>query len=96
MKVDKDTLCKIAHLARLNIDPSEEEGLMSDFNEILEWVGQLKEAKVGHIPPLTHMTGEVHVLRKDHATQSITHEQAMKNAPDQENGFFKVPKVLRK
>lgn len=95
MKVDKETLYKVAHLARLNIKPEEEDKLLKDMSEILTWVEKLKEVDTDGVTPLTHMTAEVNVMRPDAALKTISKEDALKNAPVKDKDFFKVPKVLR-
>ena len=96
MKVDKETLEKVAHLARLSIKPEEKDQLLKDMGEILNWVEKLGEVDTEGVEPLTHMTQEVNVLRADKAEKSIERAEALKNAPDQDGNFFKVPKVLKR
>ena len=96
MKITKETLHKVAHLARLNIKPEEEDKLMQDMSKILDWVDQLKEVDTTGIEPITHMTEETNVLREDIPDQPITKEQALKNAPATDGDYFKVPKVLKR
>ncbi len=96
MKVDKETLEKVAHLARLKIKPEEEDKLLKDLSEILSWVEKLKEVDTDGVEPLTHMTQEFNVLRADKAEKTISREDALKNAPDHDEQFFKVPKVLKR
>ena len=95
MQVDKETLHKVAHLARLNIKPEEEAKLLSDMSEILTWVNKLEEVDTEGVEPLTHMTTEVNAMRADKAVQTISREDALKNAPKKDDKFFKVPKVLK-
>ena len=96
MKVDKETLKKVAHLARLEIKPEEEDQLLEDMSEILTWVEKLREVDTEGVEPLTHMTQEVNILRADRAEHSIEREEALKNAPAQDGKFFTVPKVLKR
>lgn len=96
MKVDKETLAKVAHLARLKIKPEEEDKLLNDMSEILSWVEKLREVDTEGVEPLTHMTQEVNVLRADRVEHTIERDEALKNAPDQDGQFFKVPKVLKR
>ncbi|NVK84045.1 MAG: Asp-tRNA(Asn)/Glu-tRNA(Gln) amidotransferase subunit GatC [Cytophagia bacterium] len=96
MKVDKEKLEKVAHLARLSIKPEEETQLIKDMGEILNWVDKLSEVDTEGVEPLTHMTQETNVLRADKAEHTIEREDALKNAPDQNGQFFKVPKVLKR
>ncbi len=95
MQVDKETLHKVAHLARLNIKPEEETKLLDDMSEILTWVNKLEEVDTEGVEPLTHMTAEVNAMRTDKAVQTISREDALKNAPEKSDKFFKVPKVLK-
>lgn len=94
MKIDKQTLHKMAHLARLEIDPSKEDGYIKDLEEVLTWVEKLNELDTDGIEPLTNMSFEVNAFREDVKQQTITHEQALKNAPKKDEDYFRVPKVL--
>lgn len=94
MKVNQQTLHKIAELARLEIPASEEAKMLADLNKILDWVDLLQELDTEGVEPLIHLSEEVNVFRADEAKQTLTTEQALVNAPDKENVFFSVPKVL--
>lgn len=96
MKITKETLHKVAHLARLNIKQGEEDKLLQDMGEILNWVDQLKEVDTEGVTALTHMTEETNVLREDSVAQPISHDEALKNAPATDGNYFKVPKVLKR
>ena len=95
MKVDKETLKKIAHLARVEIQKGDEEGLLKDLQQILAWIDKLDTLDTDDVEPLTHMTFEQNRLREDIPQNSLTREAALKNAPDHDEEFFKVPKVLK-
>ncbi|MEY3563970.1 MAG: hypothetical protein RJA23_140 [Bacteroidota bacterium] len=94
MKIDQETLQKIAHLARLNFDAQAGEKMSADLSQVLDWVAQLQEIDTQNVAPLTSMSSEINVLREDQVGVQLTQEQALKNAPKQENGFFSVPKVM--
>ena len=94
MKVDKNTLEKIAHLSRLYFDKNDEEKMLKSLNDIIGWVDQLSEVDTENVPPLTHMTEEVNVLRDDTSPTNLSREEGLKNAPQQNGEFFKVPRVL--
>jgi len=94
MKIDQETLQKIAHLARLNFDAQAGEKMSADLSQVLVWVAQLQEIDTQNVAPLTSMSSEINVLREDQVGVQLTQEQALKNAPKQENGFFSVPKVM--
>ncbi|MCL4169894.1 UNVERIFIED_CONTAM: hypothetical protein GTU68_034586 [Idotea baltica] len=65
------------------------------MSEILTWVNKLEEVDTEGVEPLTHMTTEVNAMRADQAIQTISREDALKNAPKKDHKFFKVPKVLK-
>jgi aspartyl-tRNA(Asn)/glutamyl-tRNA(Gln) amidotransferase subunit C len=94
MQVDKETLHKIAHLARLEVRPEEEASMLSSLNDVLTWMEQLNEVDTEGIEPLTHISLETNVLRDDVVANQLPREQALINAPQQDGQFFEVPKVL--
>jgi aspartyl-tRNA(Asn)/glutamyl-tRNA(Gln) amidotransferase subunit C len=93
MKVDKETLEKIAHLARLELDKEKEKEMLESLSEILTWVGKLNEMNTDEIEPLTNMSMEINALREDIIGQHLDREKGLLNAPDRDATFFKVPKV---
>ena len=95
MKITKDTLHKVAHLARLNIKSEEKNKLLKDMDKILDWVDQSHELDTTDVKPLTHMTAEHIVLKEDVSEQPITRDQGLKNTPSTNGEYFKVPKVLK-
>lgn len=94
MNVDRETLHKIAHLARLEVRPDEEAGLLNSLNAVLNWMAQLSEVDTTGVEPLTHLSPETNVLRDDVVGDHLPREQALANAPQHDEQFFKVPKVL--
>ncbi|WP_420155109.1 Asp-tRNA(Asn)/Glu-tRNA(Gln) amidotransferase subunit GatC [Siphonobacter sp.] len=94
MQVEKQTLHKMAQLARLTIRPEEEAELTNTLSSVLTWMEQLNELDTTQVEPLTHMTLEVNALRPDKALQTLTHEQGLVNAPKRDANYFRVPKVL--
>jgi aspartyl-tRNA(Asn)/glutamyl-tRNA(Gln) amidotransferase subunit C len=93
MKVDKETLKKIAHLARLDLDEGKEKEMLQSLSEILTWVEKLNELNTDKIDPLTNMSMEVNVLREDKIGEHLDREKGLLNAPERDATFFKVPKV---
>lgn len=94
MKIDKETLRKIAHLARLDFEENAEKEMLSSMSEILTWVEKLNEIDTDSIEPLTHMSMEVNNMREDKVLAPLDHEKGLKNAPQKDNDYFRVPKVL--
>lgn len=96
MKIDNDIVDKIAHLARLKFDNKAKEHIKSDMNNMLDFVEQLNEVDTSSIEPLIYMSDEVNVLRDDEVKHEITQEDALKNSPDHDSDYFKVPKMIEK
>ena len=94
MKIDRELLDKIAHLARLEFDEKDAEKMMQDMNNIVNWVEKLNEVDTEGVEPLTTMSHEINVLREDEVKEHLPHDQALKNAPKKDEDFFRVPKVL--
>ncbi|HYG40963.1 MAG TPA: Asp-tRNA(Asn)/Glu-tRNA(Gln) amidotransferase subunit GatC [Cytophagales bacterium] len=94
MKVDKNTLRKIAHLARLEFDPKHEEGMIKSMTEILDWVEKLNEVDTENVEPLLHMSEEINVFREDEVRSHLAHERGLQNAPKKDSDYFRVPKVM--
>lgn len=87
-------LQKIAHLARLNVDPAEETALLESLNGVLTWMEQLNELDTTGVEPLTHIADGLNVLRDDVIAHQLPREQALSNAPQHDEEFFQVPKVM--
>lgn len=94
MSVDLDTVRRVAHLARLAVGEEEAERLRADMNAILGFVEQLGEVDVGDVEPMTSV-GEFAMRRRDDVVTDGSDRQAiLANAPEMEDGFFVVPKVV--
>lgn len=94
MKVDSETLQKIAHLARLDLDPAEEGALLESLNGVLTWMEQLNELDTTGVEPLTHISDGLNVLREDVVAHQLPRDQALVNAPQHDEQFFQVPNVM--
>lgn len=99
MKITRELLDKIAHLARLEVREDEAEKMMQDLTEILNWVDKLKEVDTEGVEPLTTMSYELNALREDDPNKAdhekhLDRERALLNAPQKNGEYFIVPKVL--
>ena len=84
----------IAELARLKFSDEELESFTHQLNQILEYVEKLKELDTENVEPLSHPVEGNNAFREDELKPSINREEALKNAPDSDDEFFKVPKVI--
>ncbi|MCS7019918.1 MAG: Asp-tRNA(Asn)/Glu-tRNA(Gln) amidotransferase subunit GatC [Cytophagales bacterium] len=94
MQITAEILDKIAHLARLQIAPEDRLHLLESLNNIIAWVNQLQKVDTTGVEPLTHMTYEINRFRPDVIEQTLSHEQALSQAPDHDADYFRVPKVI--
>ena len=96
MKVDNKLIEDLSRLAKLNFDKQTIEEMISDFAKILEFVDNLSEIDTEGFEPLIYLSNEVNILRDDKIGEAVTQEQALKNAPNKDSDYFKVPTVLKK
>ena len=96
MNIDKETIYKVADLARIEIKESEVEELQSDMSKILTFMEKLNELDTTNVEPLVYMNPEVNVWREDMVKQELTVEEGLKNAALHNEDFFFVPKILEK
>lgn len=94
MEINRITLDKIAHLARLHFEEDEAERMMSDMTQMVTWVEKLSEVNTQGVEPLTSMSEEINNFREDKPQLSLTREEALSNAPRKDEKYFHVPKVI--
>lgn len=92
--IDRDQVQKVAHLARLQLTPDEEEKFTTQLNDILDYFEQLSELDVSNVPPTTRAIDVSNVVRPDAHQPSPAREALLDNAPDRDGDFFKVPKIV--
>lgn len=96
MKINTDTVDKIAHLARLEFENEAKEQIVKDMNNMLAFIDKLNELDTTHVEPLIYMSDEINVLREDGVQPVITQQEALKNAPKHDSDYFKVPRMIEK
>ena len=94
MSVDADTVRRIAHLARIAVADSEVENLRAELNAMLAFVEQLQEVNVEGVEPMTSVTPMAMKKRHDVVTAGDDAEAVLQNAPQSEDNFYLVPKVV--
>lgn len=96
MEVTNELIDKLANLSRLSFTDEEKISLKSDLEKMISFIDKLNELDTSGVEPLLHMTDNVDMLRNDEVKNMISREEALKNAPMQDEQFFKVPKVIKK
>jgi aspartyl-tRNA(Asn)/glutamyl-tRNA(Gln) amidotransferase subunit C len=84
----------VAHLARIELSPAEEQKLGDQLGNILGFMEQLKTLDVTQVEPTAHAVPTVNVTRADELRPSLPHDDALRNAPAKANGLFIVPKIV--
>lgn len=83
----------VAKLARLDVTEEEKVKFSKQLGDVLKYVEQMNEVDTSNVEPLSHVVDFNNVMRDDEIHYDCTKEQLMMNAPEEENGFFKVPKI---
>jgi len=96
MRINDETIDRLAHLARLEFVDQEKEKIKEDLQKVLGFCEKLNSLDTEGVEPLIFMAEEQNVLRDDEVKQDITHEEALKNAPKKDSDYFRVPKVITK
>jgi len=95
-KFSKETIDQISKLALLDLSDEEKEQLSEQLGDILSYFKKLKEVDTSNIEPTTHaIDGLKNVFRKDVPWESLTNEEALKNAEHKKDGYFKAPRILK-
>lgn len=84
----------IANLANLRLKDEETETMAKDMSKILEYMHLLDEVDTSDIKPLNHVIELSNRMRKDKVKEPLSHHDALKNAPDADSDYFRVPKVI--
>ncbi len=92
--VTKEDVKYIAALSRLTVPEAELDKFTEQFNQILDYADKLQKLDTKGIEPTANVLPVSNVFREDVALPGVDHDAALKNAPAEHNGGFKVPRVL--
>jgi len=105
MKIDEKTISRLAELSRLEFDPASAAEIQKDLTRIIGFIEKLNELDTEKVEPeldtekvepLIFMGDSENILREDVDVQTITQDEALKNAPRKDSDYFRIPKVLSK
>ena len=94
MSLQRTDVEKIAHLARLALEPEETEGFVADLSQILDLVGEMETADTDGVKLMAHPLDMVQRLRPDEVTETVQREILQPLGPQTESGFYLVPRVI--
>ena len=89
--IDRDQVLHVARLARLELSDEEVDRMSGELSGILEHVDKIGEFDLEDVEPMDHVVALENVLRPDEPRPSLPRERALENAPDTEDGAFRVP-----
>ena len=94
MTIDRAAVDHVARLARLALSEEEREKMSAELTVILEHAEKIQALDLDGVEPTAHAVALENVLRKDEVTPSLPPEEALRNAPEAEDGRFKVPRIV--
>jgi len=94
MKLTREEVRKVATLARLQLTFEEEDRLTAQLDTILRYMEKLNQLDTSRVEPFTHAVDVVNAFREDKVTNRPNAEALLANAPDKDQTFFKVPKII--
>ncbi|GLI52755.1 Asp-tRNA(Asn)/Glu-tRNA(Gln) amidotransferase subunit GatC [Thermodesulfovibrio yellowstonii] len=94
MKISKEEVKHIAMLSRLELNEEEIGVYQEQLSRILDYIEKLNEIDTTLVEPTSHIIELKNVFRDDNVKGSISRDEVLKNAPDQTDKFFRVPKII--
>lgn len=94
MEISKEEIVHIANLASLNLSEKEIEGYAKDLTEILDFANMINSVNTDSVSETIAANENYNAFRKDEVVQSLDRELLLKNAPSQDEGMFRIPKVI--
>jgi aspartyl-tRNA(Asn)/glutamyl-tRNA(Gln) amidotransferase subunit C len=96
--ISRSEVLKIAELSRLHFSEEDLDAFTAQFQNLLDYIEQLKQVEVAGIEPTSHVTltedFDKYIFREDEVRPSLPVEESLANAPDPGSGHFRVPKVI--
>jgi aspartyl-tRNA(Asn)/glutamyl-tRNA(Gln) amidotransferase subunit C len=108
MKVSEDDVRYVEDLANLELTEAERTRMVRDLNSILDYIDRLNELDTTNVPPMVEVSESygaadkqgtarfAYAMRPDELRPCLSHDEAMRNAPDSDGTFFRVPKVVER
>ena len=94
MKITMKEVEHVARLARLELTDEEKERMRAQLDSILSYIDKLDELDTSAVEPTSHVLPMMNVFRDDEVRPSLSQEEALANAPDRQDLFFRVPRIL--
>jgi aspartyl-tRNA(Asn)/glutamyl-tRNA(Gln) amidotransferase subunit C len=92
--ISKDELEHLAKLARVELDPMEEEKMLKDLSAILDYFKELQKLDTANVPPMTGGTDLQNIFREDSGRENTNQGAGIEAFPEKKDGFLKIPPVF--
>jgi len=92
--ITREDVEHISWLASIKIEDDEKDEFVEQFNSILDYFHQLDEVETDGVEPTFRVVDMANIFREDTPFKSLSQEEALKNAPRRENGYFKSPRIV--
>ncbi|WP_425446368.1 Asp-tRNA(Asn)/Glu-tRNA(Gln) amidotransferase subunit GatC [Dethiothermospora halolimnae] len=93
--ISKDDVKHVAKLSKLKFNDEEIEDFTEKFKSVVEYIDKLKEVDTEGVEPTYHVLPIKNVMREDEVHESLSRDKVLSNATNSENGYIKIPKVLK-
>ncbi|BAV94979.1 Asp-tRNA(Asn)/Glu-tRNA(Gln) amidotransferase subunit GatC [Ichthyobacterium seriolicida] len=94
MKVSIDKIDKLAKLAKLHFNEEEKQIMLDNLNNMVSFIDCLNEVNTDNVEPLVYINQNTNVFREDSPRDWINQEEALKNAPEKDGNYFRLPKFM--
>ncbi len=94
MAISREEVLYIARFARLEFDEEKVEEFAHQLGRVLDYINKLSELDVSDVEPAYHVLDMVSVMREDEVKEGLSQQEALSNAPDPKDGFFRVPRII--
>lgn len=94
MKISQKDVEHIARLARLRLTEQEKLLYSEQLSKILDYIDKLNELDTSNVEPTSHVVNITNVFREDEPLESLSPDEALENAPQRKDNFYKVPKII--
>jgi aspartyl-tRNA(Asn)/glutamyl-tRNA(Gln) amidotransferase subunit C len=92
--ISREEVQHVARLARLHLTDDEAERMREQLDAILAYIDKLSELAVDGVEPTAHAVPVVNVMREDAVRACLSQDEALANAPDRADEFFRVPRII--
>ena len=96
MKLTREDVLKLADIAKLELSSAQADALLGDLDKMLGFVDKVRALDLEGVEPLVYMNEQGLAPREDRVVQTISHQEALANAPASDSDYFRVPKVVKK